>query len=126
MVTAIPFLWLRDGTHPLAAGICETPASCPGRADQAGTAGGCQKNLGPGRQIDSQDSPDGRQPIRRPGRDPGPRPYAPAQSRSGKPGRKHYPHSPCRFGTVDFRVFPVQFRAQIDQLCTVLADESKG
>ena len=31
-------------------------------------------------------------------RDPGPRPYAPAQSRSGKPGRKHYPHSPCRIG----------------------------
>jgi len=31
-----------------------------------------------------------------------------------------------RFGTVDFRVFPAQFRAQIDQLCTVLADESKG
>jgi hypothetical protein len=31
-----------------------------------------------------------------------------------------------RFGTVDFRVFPAQFRAQIDQLCAVLADESKG
>ncbi len=31
-----------------------------------------------------------------------------------------------RFGTVDFRVLPAQFRAQIDKLCTVLADESKG
>jgi len=52
MVIAIPFLWLRDGTHPLAAGICETPASCPGRADQAGTAGGCQKTWAPaGRSI---------------------------------------------------------------------------
>jgi hypothetical protein len=31
-----------------------------------------------------------------------------------------------RFGTVDFRVFPAQFRVQIDQLRTVLAGESKG
>jgi hypothetical protein len=31
-----------------------------------------------------------------------------------------------RFGTVDFRVLPAQFRAQIDRLCTVLADESEG
>jgi len=36
------------------------------------------------------------------------------------------PRAYRRFGTVDFRVLPVQFRAQIDQLCTVLADESKG
>src|SRR6478736_5587956 len=50
MVTAIPFLRLRDGTHPLAAGP-GTPASCPGRADRDGTAGGCHKNLGPGRRI---------------------------------------------------------------------------
>jgi len=33
-----------------------TPASSPGRADQTGSAGGCHKNLGPGRQIVSQDS----------------------------------------------------------------------
>jgi len=39
-----------------------------------------------------------RQPTRRSGRDPGSRPYAPVTSRSGKPGRKHYPHSPCRLG----------------------------
>src|SRR5690242_3943589 len=32
------------------------PASCTGRADQTGIAGGCQKSLGPGRQIDSQDN----------------------------------------------------------------------
>jgi hypothetical protein len=36
-----------------------TPASCPGRADQTGSAGGCHKNLGPGRQIVSQDNPNG-------------------------------------------------------------------
>ena len=61
-----------------------------------GGEGGFYMIVGPGRQIDSQDSPSGRQPIRWPGRDPGPRPYAPVTSRSGKPGRKHYPHSPCR------------------------------
>jgi hypothetical protein len=39
----------------------------------------------------------------------------------------HWRHAPDRrFGTVDFRVLPAQFRAQIDQLCTVLAAESKG
>jgi len=35
-----------------------TLASCPGQADQAGTAGGCHKP-GPGRQIVSQDSQGG-------------------------------------------------------------------
>ena len=41
-----PFLnvdGLRDGTHPLAARTCETPASDPGQADQTGSAGGCLK-----------------------------------------------------------------------------------
>ena len=42
--------------------------------------------------------PKRRQPTRRSGRDPGSRPYAPITSRSGKPGRKHFPHSPCRLG----------------------------
>jgi hypothetical protein len=32
------------GTHPLAAGPVN-PASCTGRADRDGAAGGCQKNL---------------------------------------------------------------------------------
>jgi hypothetical protein len=54
------------------------------------------RKLGPGRQIDSQDNPKRRQPTRRSGRDPASRPYAPITSRSGKPRRKHYPHSPCR------------------------------
>src|SRR6266566_2435363 len=53
-----PFLRLRDGTHPLAARTLGTPASCPGQADQTGSAGGCQKP-GPGRQIVSQDSQSG-------------------------------------------------------------------
>ena len=40
--------------------------------------------------------PERRQPNRRSGRDPGPRPYAHARSKPGKQGRKHYPHPPCR------------------------------
>src|SRR6185437_12158567 len=91
MVKAIPFLWLRDGTHPLAAGsVKPRPLAQAGQIRPAPLVG-ARKNLGPGRQIDSQDSPRGRQPIRRPGRDPGSRPYAPAQSRSGKPGREALP-----------------------------------
>src|SRR5215470_11966361 len=58
MVTAIPFLRLRDGTHPLAAGP-GTPASCTGRADRDGTAGRCHKNLGPGRRIVSKTAREG-------------------------------------------------------------------
>ena len=51
-----------------------------------------------GRQIVSQDNPSGVSRLGRSGRDPGSRPYAPITPRSGKPRRKHYPHSPCRFG----------------------------
>src|SRR6266487_1851818 len=43
--------------------------------------------------------PERRQPNRRSGRDPGSRPYARTTSKPGKPGRKHYPHSPCRAGS---------------------------
>jgi hypothetical protein len=52
-------LWLRDGTHPLAAPDLVTPASCPGQAEQTGSVGGCEEALDPGRQIVSQDSPNG-------------------------------------------------------------------
>ncbi len=44
--------------------------------------------------------PERRQPIRRSGRDPGHRPYAPARSKPGKQGRKHHPHPPCRFSAL--------------------------
>src|SRR5712691_6362130 len=58
MVIAVPFLWLRDGTHPLAAG----PVN-PGLLHRTGRSGRCcrwvPQNLGPGRQIDSQDNPNG-------------------------------------------------------------------
>src|SRR4249919_146020 len=58
MVIAIPFLRLRDGTHPLAAG----PAN-PGLLHRTGRsgrhAGGCQINLGPGRRIVSRTAREG-------------------------------------------------------------------
>src|SRR2546430_2090085 len=58
MVIAIPFLRLRDGTHPLAAG----PVN-PGLLHRTGRsgrhAGGCQINLGPGRRIVSRTAREG-------------------------------------------------------------------
>ena len=53
-----PFLRLRDGTHPLARRTCEPrPLVQAGQIRPAPLAGAI--NLGPGRQIVSQDSPDG-------------------------------------------------------------------
>jgi hypothetical protein len=53
-----PFLWLRDGTHPLAV----RPGN-PGLLHRPGRSGRQRRqvpeNLGPGRQIVSQDSPSG-------------------------------------------------------------------
>src|SRR6185437_9681937 len=58
MVIAIPFLRLRGGTHPLAAGpVNPGLLHRTGRSDRH--AGGCHKNLGPGRQIVSKDSRSG-------------------------------------------------------------------
>jgi hypothetical protein len=48
-----------------------TPASSPGRADQTGSAGGCQKTWGPADKS-SRKTARRRQPNRRSGRDPGP------------------------------------------------------
>jgi hypothetical protein len=76
---------------------CETLASDPGRADQTGSAGGCEKNWDPaGRSIPKTT----RSGVSRLGGQAGPRlrPYAPFTSGSGKPRRKHYPHSSCRIG----------------------------
>ena len=88
MVTAIPFQ-VRDGTHPLAVGpVNPGLLSRPGRSDR-------QRRWVPETGTRPTDrfagQPERRQPIRRSGRDPGSRPYAPITSRSGKPGRKHYP-----------------------------------
>src|SRR5256885_9233136 len=58
MVIAVPFLRLRDGTHPLAAG----PVN-PGLLHRTGRsgrhAGGCRINLGPGRRIVSRTAREG-------------------------------------------------------------------
>jgi hypothetical protein len=61
------------------------------RQNRDGTAGGCQ-NLGPGRQVVSQDN-QRRQPISRSGRDPGHRPYARTRPNPRKQSRKHTPTS---------------------------------
>jgi len=63
-----------------------TPASCPGQADQTGSAGGCQE-LGPADKSISR-QPERRRPIRRSGRDPGPWPYAHTRPKPRRHGRK--------------------------------------
>src|SRR6266480_6173707 len=86
MVIAIPFLRLRDGTHPLAAG----PVN-PGLLHRTGRsgrhAGGCQKNLGPAGESLAGQPRKGRQPIRRSGRTQAPDPTpAPPQNRASRAG----------------------------------------
>jgi hypothetical protein len=81
--------------------ICEIPASCPGQADQAGTASGC-RNLGPGRQVviktartasaDSEVRPGPRPLTLRPHQAKTPQ----ARPEAEKQDQKHYPHPPCR------------------------------
>jgi len=93
-----PFLRLRDGTHPLAVGPVKPWPLIQARQIRPAMPVGCQKKLGPGRQIVSQDNPMRRQPTRRSGRDPGSRPYVHTTAKPCKPGRKHYPQSPCRLG----------------------------
>ena len=81
--------------HPLARRTREPrPLVQAGQIGPAPLAGAI-KTLGPGRQIVSQDSPDG---VSRIGGQAGTqaptlRPYP---VKPGKPGRKHYPQSPCR------------------------------
>jgi len=91
---AIPFPVVeRGGTHPLA-GRPVNPGLLPQTDRSDRHAGGAE----PG--VPASESPVGQprtgcQPARRPGRDPGSRPYSPhhrktARSRAGK----HYPHPP--------------------------------
>src|SRR5215471_580037 len=82
MVKAVPFKRLRDGTHPLAAGP-DNPGLLPRPGRSARHRWQVPGKPGPGRQIDSKDSPNGRQPISRPGRDPGPLTLLPPASARG-------------------------------------------
>jgi hypothetical protein len=127
MVKAIPFLWLRDGTHPLAAGsVKPRPLAQAGQIRPAPLVG-ARKNLGPGRQIDSQDSPDGRQPIRRPGRGPRLPTLRPRSVKIGeaRPG-SNYPHSPCRLGAREVGVRRVAGGARIIRLGDWLGAPAAG
>src|SRR5213082_1057772 len=99
MVTAIPFLRLRDGTHPLAAGP-GTPASCTGRADRDGTAGRCHKTWDPADEslAGQPERASADSEVR-----PGPRPQTlrPHQVKTPQAGPRSedYPHPPCRIGS---------------------------
>ena len=87
-----PFLRLRDGTHPLAVGpVKPWPLIQARQIRPAAPVGARKTGTRPTDRFARQ--PERRQPNRRSGRDPGSRPYAPITSRSGKPRRKHYPHS---------------------------------
>src|SRR6266567_6321444 len=107
MVNAISFLWLKGWHAPAGRRTCETPASSQARQIRPATPVGAMKTWDPGRQIVSKDNPERRQPIRRSGRDLGPRPYAHTKTKQGKQGRKHYPHPPCRLSRVLFGVSPL-------------------
>ena len=99
-----------EGWHaPAGRRTCDTPASCPGQADQTGRAGGCLKTWGPaGRSFCRTTRAASADSEARPGPSaPDPTP-APAQNRgsragsrkagpeAGKQDQKHYPHPPCR------------------------------
>src|SRR5215471_17397513 len=96
IVIAVPFLWLRDGTHPLAVGPVN-PGLCQDRADQTGSAGGCQE-LGPGRQAGNRttSTASAASQVR-----PGPRLRRYAQT-AAKPGRqdscRSFSDPPCQYG----------------------------
>src|SRR6266851_5240348 len=99
------------------------PASCTGWADQAGTAGGCLTPWGP---ADRSSRKTARTASAESEVRPGPRlptlcPYPvktgeagpEVQSTSSLPGRKHYPHPPCRIGAADTFVVRQRLRVLI-------------
>src|SRR5258708_31957136 len=74
-----------------------TVASCTGQADQTGSAGGCQKTWArPTDRVARQ--PERRQPISGSGRDPGHRPYAPADRKPGRRDRSTTHILPAEYG----------------------------
>jgi hypothetical protein len=101
-----PFLRWGDGTHPPAAGpVKPWPPIQARQIRPAAPAGAGKTGTRPADR--SRRQPKRRQPARRSGRDPGSRPCAPLTSTSGKPRRKHYPHSPCRLGAHEDCIRPV-------------------
>jgi hypothetical protein len=81
-----PFLWLTDGTHPLATGPWEPRPLAQARQIRPAPPVGAKKP-GPGRQIESQDNHNGVSRIAGQAGTPGTRPYAPTSSKRRKQGR---------------------------------------
>jgi hypothetical protein len=78
------------------------------------------ENLGPGRRIVSRTT---RQGVSRFGGQAGtqaPRPYARTTAKPRRPGRKHYPHPPCRIGVPHEASTCGTQPAQIGRLCVHL------
>src|SRR6185312_12311177 len=73
-----------------------TPASCPGQADQTGSAGGCQRNLGPA----DRSFPKTTSGVSRLAGQAGPRPptLRPNQSKTWKQGRSTIHTLPADYG----------------------------
>jgi hypothetical protein len=120
-----PFHRLRDGTHPLAVGpVKPWPLIQARQIRPAAPVGARKTGTRPTDRFARQ--PERRQPIRRSGRDPGSRLYAPITSGSGKPRQKHYSHSPCRIGAAESFAGRPGGRAQIIQLGRRHAGEPHG
>ena len=108
-----PFLRLRDGTHPLAVGPVKPWPLIQARQIRPAAPVGARKTWDPADRsfrkttraasAESEVRPGPRLPTLR----------AHAQSRSGKPGRKHYPHSPCRIFAEPMRGIWMLVSAQI-------------
>jgi hypothetical protein len=115
MVNAIPFLWLRGGTHPLAVGpVNPGLLHRTGRSDRH--AGGCQITWDPADEsLAGQPERASADSEVRPG--PRPRPYAHTTAKRCKQGRKHYPHPPCRLCALWRSTELVADARQIDRLC---------
>ena len=94
-----PFLWLRDGTHPLAARTCEPRPLAQARQIRPAAPVGARKP-GSGRQIVNRTTrmASADSEVR-----PEPRPLTipPRQINAGEAGPKAYPHPPCRLGASD-------------------------
>src|SRR6516164_8427627 len=86
---------LRDGTHPLAVGPVKPRPLIQARQIRPAAPVGA-RNLGPGRQIVSQDSPNGVSRIGGQAGTQAPDPTSTSPQKHGSRAGSNYPQSPCR------------------------------